>query len=73
MSRCHLKDFFDYFRVDFLFALDSFKAVLTQQALEGLKRSKLDGVWIIGQKSTFSINIILCILGIDVDILMGPK
>ena len=28
--------FFDYFRVDFVFALDSFKAVLTQQALEGL-------------------------------------
>ena len=25
--------FFDYFRVDFMFALDSFKAVLTQQAL----------------------------------------
>ena len=34
------KEFFDYFRVDFLVALDSFKAVLIQQALEGLKGLK---------------------------------
>ena len=93
------KEFFDYFRVDFLVALDSFKAVLTQPSFRRLKRlkrlkrlqrlkrlkrfkgvnlflffwSKLVGFWIIGQKSTFSINIILCILGIDVDIMMGPK